>query len=750
MQQVYNSSPFQRGFCESSSSSSSTPTSTPSGSWSYHVYIVECNKKDQVSPILYGVDPSNLKHHAESFEEAFKKHEDRFGSDSDKVQRWRHALTQVTAYSGWDSNSVCEAKLVDNIAQHIHKRMIPKLPYYTRNLVAIASRVEEVNRFVARWSPEASSKTNQIKFLILNDMKLHFGLNHFPNSLKVLHWRRCSLKTLSLTNQVNELVDIELSHSEIKLLWHGKKFLEMLKYMDLSFSKNLKQLPDLSGVPNIEELELKGCTSLTKVHPSLLQLKKLVVLNFEDCTNLKTLPCKLEMSSLEELILTGCSEFKSLPGFGESMKDLSMLSLQGTAIRKLPASLGCLVGLGELNLRNCKLLVSLPNTFHKLSSLKVLYLSGCSKFRNLPEFGERMKDLSILEFDKTNIRKLPSSLGYLVNLLDLKLSKCRKLVCLPDTIDRLKSLEVLDIRGCSKLFESSNASLKVPVPLSWSVIWKFTNLPKKIGLPHSVLSLPYLIDLDLSYCNLFEESIPHDFCNLPLLLRSLHLGGNPFVSVPINISKLTKLEYLKLSKCQKLQQLPNLPSSIRKLFFTGNFQTKSVQSLRIIRTLSSKMDSFDMVITGSEIPAWFVHQEDGEHVSASHDCSTNDYVGIALCFLLISYAVDPSETVRFEVQCCLDSRRDICLKKRTLPYMKPCHPHLYVLFLDPSRCEIRSHSRFGLFQTAKPAIDCHFPNPLDLKRVSCGSRWLHKQDIELLNNGIHELQYSDSEASIEE
>ncbi|KAK7295110.1 hypothetical protein RJT34_18014 [Clitoria ternatea] len=675
---------------ESSSSSSSTPTSTPSGSWSYHVYIVECNKKDQVLPILYGVDPSNLKHHAESFEEAFKKHEDRFRSDSDKVQRWRHALTQVTAYSGWDSNNVCEAKLVDNIAQHIHKRMIPKLPYYTRNLVAIASKVEEVNRFTARWDPEAFSKTNQLKFLILDDMKLHFGLNHFPGSLKVLHWRRCSLKTLPLANQVNEFVDIKLSHSEIKQLWHGTKFLEKLKYMDLSFSKNLKQLPDLSGVPNIEELELKGCTSLTKVHPSLLQLKKLVVLNFEKCKSLKTLPCKLEMSSLEELILTGCSEFKSVPEFGESMKRLSKLSLQGTAIRKLPASLGCLVGLRVLNLRNCKLLVSLPNTFLELCSLRVLYLSGCSKFRNLPEFGERMKHLSVLDLDNTNIRKLPSSLGYLVNLIDLKLSKCRKLVCLPDTIDRLKSLEVLDIRGCSKLFESSFASLKVPL---------------------SALSLPSLKYLDLSYCNLFEESIPYDFCNLPPSLRSLHLEGNRFVSVPINISKLSKLQYLKLCKCRKLQQLPDLPSSIRKLDASNCFslETSKLNPCSLFASAGhyppKVVDSFDMVITGNEIPAWFVHREDGGYASAPHDCPKNNCVGIALCFLLISGAADPSEILHYKVRCCLGSRRGLCLKETTLPYMKPGRPHLYILLLDLSHCEIRSHSRFGLFQTANNAID---------------------------------------------
>ena len=104
--------------------------------------------------------------------------------------------------------------------------------------------------------------------------------------------------------------------------------------MDLSFSKNLARLPDFSGAPNLETFVLEGCTKLTEVHLSLLNLKKLVLMNLKDCKSLKTLTGKLEMSSLVELNLTGCSKFINLPKFGESMKHLSKLSLEGTAIGK--------------------------------------------------------------------------------------------------------------------------------------------------------------------------------------------------------------------------------------------------------------------------------------------------------------------------------------------------------------------------------------------------------------------------------
>jgi hypothetical protein len=46
--------------------------------------------------------------------------------------------------------------------------------------------------------------------------------------------------------------------------------MEKLKYLNMAFSKNLKRLPDFSGVPNLEKLILKGCESLTEVHPSLV------------------------------------------------------------------------------------------------------------------------------------------------------------------------------------------------------------------------------------------------------------------------------------------------------------------------------------------------------------------------------------------------------------------------------------------------------------------------------------------------
>jgi len=67
--------------------------------------IMECSSKNNlhVLPVFYGVDPSDVRHQRGSFEEAFGKHQEKFGQNSDRVERWRDAMNKVAGYSGWDS-----------------------------------------------------------------------------------------------------------------------------------------------------------------------------------------------------------------------------------------------------------------------------------------------------------------------------------------------------------------------------------------------------------------------------------------------------------------------------------------------------------------------------------------------------------------------------------------------------------------------------------------------------------------------
>nr|XP_025648216.1 TMV resistance protein N-like [Arachis hypogaea] len=103
----------------------------------------------RIVAVFYHVKPCNVRHQIGAFEDAFKKHELRFGQESDRVRRWRNALTQVVSYSNCDSERFeNEAILVESVTQHIHERLIMKLPSSMENLVGNDSRLEEVVRHI--------------------------------------------------------------------------------------------------------------------------------------------------------------------------------------------------------------------------------------------------------------------------------------------------------------------------------------------------------------------------------------------------------------------------------------------------------------------------------------------------------------------------------------------------------------------------------------------------------------------------
>jgi hypothetical protein len=67
------------------------------------VKIMECRRtvRQHVLPIFYDVEPTDVRHQKDSFEQAFSRHEERYLSNIDKVIRWRTALKEVANLSGW-------------------------------------------------------------------------------------------------------------------------------------------------------------------------------------------------------------------------------------------------------------------------------------------------------------------------------------------------------------------------------------------------------------------------------------------------------------------------------------------------------------------------------------------------------------------------------------------------------------------------------------------------------------------------
>ncbi|CAK8538796.1 unnamed protein product [Lathyrus sativus] len=66
------------------------------------VKIMECKKaKSQlVWPIFYKTEQSDVSNQTKSYGEAMRAHEDKFGKDSENVQKWRSALSEVALLKG--------------------------------------------------------------------------------------------------------------------------------------------------------------------------------------------------------------------------------------------------------------------------------------------------------------------------------------------------------------------------------------------------------------------------------------------------------------------------------------------------------------------------------------------------------------------------------------------------------------------------------------------------------------------------
>ena len=295
----------------------------------------------------------------------------------------------------------------------------------------------------------------------------------------------------------------------------------------MSDSKNLIETPDFSGVPNLEQLILQRCTTLSRIHKSLWNLKRLIRLDLNGCKWLESLPDQINMESLEVFILSGCSRLKNFPKSVENMSHLSKLDLSETPIKHLPAFVKHLTVLINLDLSKCRNLSSLPDAICHLTYLKSLNLSFCSKLDKLPESMGNIKGLEELNVSCTAIRELPSSIG------------------------RLEKLKVLTLIGC--------------VGLSYS-----ESLNK---LLHTLSGLCSLTKLVLSYCNL---SVIPDVIGCLSSLKVLDLGANNFVCIPESIIQLTNLEGLYLFDCTELQSLPRLPLNIREVYLVGCISLETI------------------------------------------------------------------------------------------------------------------------------------------------------------------------------
>nr|XP_048320578.1 disease resistance-like protein DSC1 [Ziziphus jujuba var. spinosa] len=435
------------------------------------------------------------------------------------------------------------------------------------------------------------------KFKLSIPRALH---SYLSTKLRFLQWDSYPSKSLPSQFNPENLVGLLLRGSHVEKLWNTRKvvYLPVLRRMDLSFSKFLTQVPDLTQAPNLEKINLEGCTSLVQFRSSLQNIDELTCLNLNGCSKLRYGEGMLR--STEELseswilkLISNVWPYPSQAHISQKFApNLRCLVLRETAIETVPPSIWYLSALVELDLGFCKRLKSLPTSICHLKSLESLYLKGCEKLKKLPEILEPMVRLKQLYLSESGIKELPESTENLVSLKILCMNECQYLEFLPNSLGKLKNLSLMSLYYCSKIQE-------LP-PIS-----------------------PSLNTLCVSYCHRLKSlpEIPSQF------LRSLPKIPTRLLSV-CERGCTSWSDYFTFYGCEKLDQNTRNMLADQALFHI-------LSRLNGFSASGCRSDYF--CYPGDEILEWFDHQTCGNSISnivSPSNWNDPEFLSLAFCIVL--------------------------------------------------------------------------------------------------------------------
>ncbi|XP_052298618.1 disease resistance protein RUN1-like isoform X6 [Citrus sinensis] len=353
---------------------------------------------------------------------------------------------------------------------------------------AIIVDVPEMTQLEAK----SFSTMSNLRLLEINNVYPSGNLEYLSNNLRYLKWHGYPFNSLPVSFRPEKLFKLNLCSSRIKYLWKGIKPLKELKSMNLSHSCNLIRTPDFTGVPNLERLNLEGCTRLLEVHQSVGTLKRLILLNLKDCRNLVSFPKNVcLMKSLKILCLCGCLKLEKLPQDLGEVECLEELDVGGTAIRQIPPSIVQLVNLKIFSLHGCKgqppkilssdffLSLLLPNKnsdsmclsfprFTGLSSLQTLDLSDCNLLEGAIPFDiGSLFSLEAIDLSGNNFVSLPSSINQLLKLKIFCLERCRNLKSLPELPPEIVFVGAEDCTSLETISPSAKLSRSPNIALNF-------------------------------------------------------------------------------------------------------------------------------------------------------------------------------------------------------------------------------------------------------------------------------------------
>ncbi|XP_058750284.1 disease resistance-like protein DSC1 [Vicia villosa] len=297
----------------------------------------------------------------------------------------------------------------------------------------------------------------------LANVHLPINIKPFFTKLTYLEWNGYPLKFLPQPFCAEQLIQICLPHSNIEHLWFGIQELVNLEVVDLSESKQLINLPDLSRASKLRQLLLSGCENLCEVRASAFSKDTLDTLLLDGCTKLQSLMGEKHLKSLENFSVKDCSCIKEFSLSSDSIKKLDLsstgieilhpsvggmnrlysLNLEGLNLTILPIELSHLRSLTELRVSECSAVTKskLETIFYGLGSLTLLHLKYCCNLFELPVNISSLSSLHELRLDGSSLEELPASIKDLSELKVQSLDNCSKLRCLPELPSSIKEFQ---------------------------------------------------------------------------------------------------------------------------------------------------------------------------------------------------------------------------------------------------------------------------------------------------------------------
>ncbi|PON87768.1 TIR-NBS-LRR-like protein [Trema orientale] len=526
-------------------------------------------------------------------------------------------------------------------------------------------------------------------------LNLPHGLESLPDELGFLRWDYYPLKSLPSDFLPSNIVQMDLRDSQIEHLWEGVQNFGNLKALDLSGSKNLIQIPNLSQAMKLEDIHLSYCPNINK--------------------------------------------FPELPA------NVQQLGLSGTSIEQVPPSIECLSHLKNLQLHDCEKLKSLPSTIWKLKSLRRLGLECCSELQHLPEILEPMENLTELEITESGIKELPSSIKNLIGLYSLDLSNCKNFHFIPHFEDLPPSSTGLLFLKNINLDNTSVSEIPDWI-FCLPILDELSLRRTMIGtLPASIKSSK-LRKLYVRGCESLQ-SLPE----LPLCIkivdasgcRSLGMVSNPsfeaLTQEPWKTWTHEDCSYnddFKYNGCFMLD-VSNIITEfhIRALRLGIGYELVSEEI-----KLQQKAPGVCFALSGDEIPSWFNYQnDDGSSINVKLDpqpYDTTNFMGFASCLVASFNKIGGSacldDPIGFQLQCNTafitnDGKRRHYFGRPLFFYglRNDSGTNLFLGYFHMYGANLSSVKEISVdFETK---IDLTY-NHLDLKVKRCGIRMLYLQD----------------------